>query len=218
MIPENIHFIWLQGFDNLPEEFETNLDLWYFHHPQCLIEYWDDERIVELLHLVADPIWKFLYKKCTRIIEKCDVARLAIIETLGGIYCDVDTVCRKNVMEILKECDFFVVRGSIRATFPLSYMIPDLLQASNFSFGSVARHPVFKTIRQQLHAHLSFVIFQSSLLPRTWRVFLRTGPFMLTCALWKYPHSDDLIILPWNIWGSKNAEYVSHTFANTWIH
>lgn len=106
MIPFIIHQIWIQGYDKIP----NNLKL---YHDSCRIinnnfkyMFWDDKKITKLLLEHFDKEYYELYNLYTLPAQKADLARYVIIYIYGGIYLDIDIICRKNLMMFLNY-DFF---------------------------------------------------------------------------------------------------------------
>nr|AEX62747.1 uncharacterized glycosyl transferase [Moumouvirus Monve] len=106
MIPNILHQIWIQGYDKIPDDLKK-----YFINCQKVnnnFEHilWDDDKIRKLLIDKFDPEYLETYDYFKVPAQKADFARYAILYTYGGIYLDMDMVCRKN-LESLLQYNFF---------------------------------------------------------------------------------------------------------------
>lgn len=136
MIPNIIHQIWIQGYDKIPS------DLMIYHNGCKAINdnfnyiVWDDNKIRELLISKFDKKYIETYDNYKIFAQKADFARYAILYTYGGIYLDMDMLCRKNLTSFLKYNFFFT-----------SYMFYNFFKRFlNGIVGSRAGHPVFEYI------------------------------------------------------------------------
>lgn len=107
MIPKIIHQIWIQGYDKIPDELRD-------YHVNCLNVnnnfkniFWDETKIIDLLEKHFGKKYIDLYNYYTVFSQKADLAKYAILYVHGGIYLDMDMVCRKNLMPFLKYKLFF---------------------------------------------------------------------------------------------------------------
>ncbi len=208
-----------------------NYDRWRHCHPLSTwnVCFWDERQILRLLD--RRPDWKYLYDQCEEIVEKCDIARLAIVDEYGGIYSDIDTVCHRSLNPLIaqlesRNMDLFVARGSWRSSIPFSWILPALLQVSNHGFGSAQpNHPIFSCFRQQLQKQMESPWLRFTWIPRIVRIFMRTGPWMFTLTLSRYVRKStsgsNIAVLSSNLWqvhkSTKSHPYVTHYFANSWI-
>src|SRR6187399_325467 len=97
MIPKIIHQIWLQGYDNIPAELKND-------HENCKIvnndfEYivWDKDKIKKLLDDKFGKDYSDLFDTYKIFAQQADFARYAILYVYGGIYLDMDILCKKNL-------------------------------------------------------------------------------------------------------------------------
>lgn len=105
MIPKIIHNIWIQGYENLPNDNKI-------HHlnikklnPDWDFMIWDDEMIKNLLQKY--PKIYDIYKKSNtysgRIdnnIIKSDIARYIIMKEYGGLYFDIEFKCKSSFEDV----------------------------------------------------------------------------------------------------------------------
>lgn len=136
MIPKIIHQIWIQGYDSVPEQLKK-------YHENCKkinhdFEYivWDDTMITNLLDSHFTPKYAETYHGYKIFAQKADFARYAILYVYGGIYLDMDMVCRKNLDPFLNYDLFFT-----KDAFYFLYR-----RYLNGIIGSLPKHPIFKYI------------------------------------------------------------------------
>ncbi|CAH6419929.1 Glycosyltransferase [uncultured virus] len=141
MIPKILHQIWIQGFDKAPSTLKAysqgckriNED---FEHMM-----WDETAIRELLKRFG-PEYLRLYNSYHVFAQKADFARYAILYVYGGIYLDMDMVCRRDLNPML-EHNFFCT------TDAFYYLSRRYL---NGIIGSVPEHPLFAFIFRNIFA------------------------------------------------------------------
>lgn len=95
MIPKTLHFIWLQGFDALPDDRRVFMAAWEEHAKRygLTIKTWDDASITALIEKNVERYGPQLlprYRASPTFAQKSDIGRLVILDTEGGIYMDVD--------------------------------------------------------------------------------------------------------------------------------
>lgn len=136
MIPKIIHQIWIQGYDKIPLELLT-------YHQNCIringdfkYYFWDNTKIRNFLLEYFGKNYLDLYDDYTIFAQKADFARYAILYILGGIYLDMDMLCKKD-LSIFLNYNFFLT----------PYV--DYLKKKKFLngiIGSRPKHPVFINI------------------------------------------------------------------------
>jgi len=104
-IPKVIHFMWFSPDDDnvssYPKErYSKFVESWKTHHPDFEFKFWYNR---DILNLWTDPFlrpFKDLYEKML-LIEKCDFTRYAIMYLFGGVYVDLNTMCHRNIGELI---------------------------------------------------------------------------------------------------------------------
>jgi inositol phosphorylceramide mannosyltransferase catalytic subunit len=146
MIPKIIHQIWIQGVDSMPEHLKQ-------HHNNCRIindEFkhvaWDDQKIRKFLEKKYGDEYLKLYDSYARPAQKADLARYCILHTYGGIYLDMDMVCRKSLLSFLGYKLFFTT--DLHHTWYRRYLTGII--------GAVKKHPVFEIILRNIVARQEF--------------------------------------------------------------
>jgi len=96
----NIHQIWFQGEENIPNHLKENVKKVKEIMPTYNHIIWDDVSIQELLkktgHLNT-------YKKFKHLHQKVDFARYVILYEYGGIYLDMDVEMLKSLEPLIEE-------------------------------------------------------------------------------------------------------------------
>ncbi|AUV58470.1 glycosyltransferase [Bandra megavirus] len=136
MTSKIIHQIWIQGYSSIPDNLKK-------YHLECQKvnnnfeqKFWDENKIVKLIHDKFDQEYLDLYNSYTFPAQKADFARYIILYTYGGIYLDMDMVCKKNLEPFLQYNFFFT--PYIFYNFFKRYL--------NGVIGAKPKHPVFLNI------------------------------------------------------------------------
>jgi hypothetical protein len=103
MIPKIIHNIWIQGYENLPNENKTNYMNLKKMNPEWDFMIWDNDMIKNLLKKYPD-IYELYTKNTYNAYEKdsikSDIARYIIIKEYGGLYFDIGYTCNSSIDEL----------------------------------------------------------------------------------------------------------------------
>ena len=107
MIYKNIHQIW--GGKPMPDYYGPWIQSWKDHHNDWVYRLWTEE---ECRCLIKDKHSWFLetYDRYPYDINRYDAARYFILYEIGGLYCDTDILCFKNVSPLIDdqyECTLF---------------------------------------------------------------------------------------------------------------
>lgn len=99
--PNIIHQIWLQGENNIPNEFQINMEQNKKLHKTWTYILWDDIKIINLMR--KDKTLIDTYYTLEYLHLKVDFARYVIIYIYGGVYIDMDAKCQKSLDPLLKQ-------------------------------------------------------------------------------------------------------------------
>lgn len=114
--PKIINVIWLQGRENIPDQYRSNLEQTAKLNPDWRIEVWDEARIRPMLRAIGQ---KYLdkYDSFKIMHQRVDFSRYAIIFSTGGLSMDVDAKAVRSFNEIpgIGEKDFIVGYGNMDA-------------------------------------------------------------------------------------------------------
>lgn len=131
MIPKRIHFIWIQGRNNILPEYRHCVDSWAPMHPDWEIIVWDRETLPKLMN---DWVWEL-----DNPTLQCDIARIEVVHAYGGVYFDADTECLKPIDDLVGDLDAFV---SMR----------NRMVVENSAFGATPEHPWLKDMLMLLES------------------------------------------------------------------
>lgn len=138
MIPQIIHQIWIQGHKNIPIELKKYHDDCQKINNNFKFILWDNEKIQNFLIRNYDKKYVDLYNNFKIFAQKADFARYAILYKYGGIYIDMDMICRKNLSSFLKYNFFLTVDDPILNSFNKKYL--------NGIIGTIPNHIIFEFI------------------------------------------------------------------------
>ena len=196
MIPRIIHQVWI-GPKTMPNEWMRS---WRDKNPSLQYELWTEQRILEFGLKNKDKYDYYLATGC--YCGACDVARVEILERIGGVYLDADLICLEPIEnETFMQKDFFAV--------------PVLTgQINNAVIGSVAGHPI-------LQNYIKRITDAKNLEPP----FCTIGASMLTRCILEYLKNDNIEILPTYSFYPKNKRrhlapaegkaYANHKWGST---
>jgi len=106
MIPKKIHFIWVQGYDAMPDDYKRCVDSWAPKNPGWEVKVWSAADMTGL-----GCAWALNLPTTTFV---CDVMRFAVVYEHGGIYFDADHECMKPIGELLGTKNAFVSQRNRR--------------------------------------------------------------------------------------------------------
>jgi len=104
MIPKIIHNIWIEGYENLPNEYKVTYANIKKINPEWEFIIWDDDMIKKILKKYP-PIYN-MYIRANNYTEtdnnkiKSDIARYIIMKEYGGLYFDMDFKCSSSFDEL----------------------------------------------------------------------------------------------------------------------
>lgn len=167
MITKNIHLVYINEKDVMPEVFLDTYERIKLFHPSWNITLYDDNDARQILteHL---PHLLPTYNKLSHKIQQADFIRLALVYLYGGFYMDLDMYCLKPLDDLAK---YKVVLGeekmmSIEERRRLG--LNHELRIANYMFGGQARHEYFLNLIKKFISQASIPVFnQESLLETT---------------------------------------------------
>ena len=154
-IPKKLHFIWIQGEDAMPDVLKGNVDSWRRSHPSWSVQVWGDAQISELLN-AKYPQLLHRYNHSVNYQQQKDVASLAIIDALGGVFMDADFQCLRPLDNLVTGKAVLVVQA------PGGKGVFDMRSVTNAVFGATAGNPVLTDAIDRMASHKD----RSTLLPK----------------------------------------------------
>lgn len=103
---------------------------------------------MQMLQIIESEFPEFLpiYNAYPCNIQRVDFFRILIIYLIGGFYMDLDMYCHKNLDDLCKNT---IVLGEERICTDeevLELNLEHSMQIANYMFGSVPKHPFWKTV------------------------------------------------------------------------
>lgn len=110
-IPKIMHYVWINKNNpyinvEIPEKNKKYLQTWKTQNPDFKFMFWSGKDIYDLISSKYPQHLEW-YKNLPLTISKCDFARMVIVNSIGGVYCDLDFFCRKNIGSLLKGESYF---------------------------------------------------------------------------------------------------------------
>jgi mannosyltransferase OCH1-like enzyme len=167
MIPKIIHQTWKTR--EIPQQWQSAVQTCKAMHPDYEYILWTHETMAEFVKREY-PDFLQTYTGYKYDIQRCDAFRYLVLYKYGGIYLDMDIVCKKKLDPLLKY-DIVLAKSSNILT---SY--------TNSFFMSAPENPFIKFCIEQLpHYVESFVYFGKHM-----HIMHSTGPLFLTKNLKNY--------------------------------
>jgi len=188
---KNIHFIWWQGWDELPKKYKKHINNWNKYNSEYKIYYWDETKIHKLLK--EKSINLDLLNSFDLMIQKIDFSKYIILYYYGGFYVDVDINCNNSLDKFIKKDKITVCK--IKPFNNINYEL-----MNNGFIYCPKNDKVMKKIIDQCLKHNSYSVGHYIL--SDIQTLLVTGPLMMSYVL----SNEDVNILDENIIYECNLE------------
>ena len=166
MIPKIIHQTWKTNV--IPEEWEDAVESCKTVNDEYKYILWTDKTMKEFVEKEY-PEFLNVYKSYPHNIQRCDAFRYLVLYKYGGIYLDMDIICKKKLNTFLKY-DFVLTKSS------------NINSYTNMFLMVVPKHPFIKFCIDNLPNYAdSYAYFGRHL-----HVYNSTGPSFLTNMIYKY--------------------------------
>jgi hypothetical protein len=171
MIPKIIHNIWIEGYENLPNENKINYLNIKKKNPDWEFLIWDDEMIKKLLQKypsISDMYNKNTYTVFDKDSIKSHIARYIIMKEYGGLYFDIDFNCTSSFDNLFSNENnnsdtnktIFISKSAVNYW---NYIYS--LQKTKYSSGFMAvdkNHPIWNKVIEKLkHATTKYDIINA---------------------------------------------------------
>ena len=176
MIPKIIHQTWKTR--EIPEKWQSAVQSVKTMHPEYEYILWTDETMAAFVK-TEYPAFYSTYTGYKYNIQRCDAFRYLVLYKYGGIYIDLDTVCKKKLDGFLKY-DLVLVKSS-----NISFWY------TNSFFMVKPQHPFIKFCIEQLPQYTRSFVY----LGKHNHIYNSTGPLFLTKIIAKYKNIDNLYVL-----------------------
>jgi mannosyltransferase OCH1-like enzyme len=207
MIPKIIHQTWKTN--NIPDEWKNAVNSCKIINNDFTYILWTHETM-DIFVKENYPDLYTIYKSYKHDIQRCDAFRYLVLYKYGGVYLDMDIICKKNLNNLL-HFDLVLAKSSnIETTFTNSF------------FMVVPNHPFFKYCIDNLADYKdNFQYFGKHL-----HVMNSTGPLFLTNLVNHYGKIPNYYILTKKEYAGdcnicneticNGGTYFTHIPGNTW--
>ena len=214
MIPKLIHFIWWQGADQLPPKYQKNVRGWIELNPSYKVIIWNESMIFDLCKSEF-PQYENDLRQSKHFVENVDLAKLMIMESIGGFYVDTDINPRKPLPEEWRKYKAIFTELNLtgicdKGKFCMTSMLLSLGQSyyqifNNGFYGGVPKTLIFSKM-------LDKCIENRHSIPRLVGHFTFTsytaGPMFLTIYIKKHLRNDkDILFLPQQVFEGCGMDY-----------
>lgn len=103
---KTIHLMWIDknpNVSNIPKKYVRYVDTWKRTNKDWEIKIWYTKDIIELLKNNFSEREKEFWYNLEPHLCKCDFSRYLVIHSHGGLYVDLDFICRKNITPLIGE-------------------------------------------------------------------------------------------------------------------
>jgi hypothetical protein len=104
MVPKIIHNIWIEGYENLPNEMKMNYLNIKKSNPEWEFMIWDNEMITQLLKKYP-TIYEMYNNNSYTVFDKdsikSHIARYIIMKDYGGLYFDIEYKCTSSLDNLI---------------------------------------------------------------------------------------------------------------------
>jgi hypothetical protein len=146
-IPEILWQTWKSK--DIPNFIKAQSDSWKASNPQLKINLLDDEECSNFILEHFGEVIHELYVSLPQPIMRADFWRVAVVYVHGGYYSDLDIICNKNIKNFIDT--------NVDAVF-----IRELDNISNYFFGAVPKHPVFKKTLDMMINEMRVISFKDT--------------------------------------------------------
>jgi mannosyltransferase OCH1-like enzyme len=170
MIPKIIHQTWKTL--NVPDEWKDAVESCKNEHKEYNHIIWTDEMMEKFVKTEYADFYK-VYMSYPHNIQRCDAFRYLVLYKYGGIYIDMDTICKKNLKELLVY-DIVFTYSTNASCF------------TNAFFMVIPNHPFIKFCIDNLSGYVNSYYYFG----KHFHIMNSTGPYFLTNMVKKYKEKN----------------------------
>ena len=226
MIEKIIHQIWIQGEEYIPEKLKPNQKRILTIHGEWRYMFWDEIKILTLLHSLENPEWINKYYQFMYIHQKIDFAKLAILYHYGGIFIDMDAYTQQSLDPLFERCENydFVVSKIKPISELVNYMVCGDQQycINNGVYLGKSGADILRYLMDASKTECNLYDTKVNCIRKT------TGPLIFDQLIKEYLSTNStskILILPYhmlepciyNDCDILNDTYVVHQHENTWV-
>ena len=176
MIPKIIHQTWKN--ETIPERWKDAVDSCKKIHKGYRYILWTDKMMRKFVQKFYPDFYP-IYRNYSYNIQRCDAFRYLVLYKYGGIYLDLDTVCKKKVDTFLHYDLVIAGAPSMSGYFTNCFMM------------AIPKHPFIRFCIDELEKYKDHYSFFGKGL----HVFHSTGPFFLTNRYKEYAPIPNIRVL-----------------------
>lgn len=146
----NLHQIWIQGWESTPTKYKQNSLEWKNVNTSWTYNFWDENLIMKLLESYP-PSYMKRFISYDRPVMKADFGRIIILHKCGGLYMDMDMrpinpidSCEKNLSENLENYAYVVKVPPPVGFSKTRNFFSKMMGFSNFTLGGPSGHPLWQ--------------------------------------------------------------------------
>ena len=177
MIPKIIHQTWKS--EKIPEKWKDGVDSCHKIHKGYRYILWTHQMMTKFVRKYYPEFYP-TYRDYMHDIQRCDAFRYLVLYKYGGIYLDLDLVCKKKLDEFL-HYDLVLARSP---NLPGAYI--------NAFYMSIPKHPFLKFCIDKLSKYKDHSV---SYFGNRSHIFHSTGPFFLKEMIHHYGKISNFYIL-----------------------
>jgi len=211
MIPKIIHQTWKT--ETIPERWKDAVDSCKTLHKGYRYILWTHQTMRKFVQKFYPDFYP-TYRAYPHDIQRCDAFRYLVLYKYGGIYLDLDLVCKKKLDDLL-HYDLVLCRSpNIESTF------------NNGFFMVIPKHPFFQYCIDALEEHKDAASYFGTHL----HVMKSTGPYFLTKMFESYGKITNKYILTKKEFAGdcnictlgeykdscEGGEYFTHVIGRSW--
>jgi len=158
MVPKIIHNIWIEGYENLPNEIKMNYLNIKKTNPEWEFIIWDNEMITQLLKKYPS-IYELYNKNIYTVYDidsiKSHIARYIIMKEYGGLYFDIEFNCISSLDNLFlndnkdeSKNTIYIARSKINY-WNYIYSLQNTKYSSSF-MAMDKNHPVWEKLIENL--------------------------------------------------------------------
>ena len=171
MIPQIIHQTWKNEI--IPANWESAVKSCKQIYSNYDHKLWTDKLMDEFVKNEYPDFYN-IYKSYKYHIQRCDAFRYLVLYKFGGIYLDMDIICRKKLEKLLQYDIVFAKSGNTPSIYTNSFYM------------SIPKHPFIKYCIDNLQKNINNFSWAGKHL----HVTNSTGPLFMTNMINKYKLSN----------------------------
>lgn len=196
-IPQNIHQIWFQGIDDIPQKYTPNIASIKTLAPDWKYYYWDETGLFQQCLLYSERCAKkFINYK--HMHQKMDLARYAILYNLGGIYIDMDCELLKPLSTIPGLTKHELIISRLPGNYLENMFATGSVHKKSLNNGVILSSPKNIYMKKLIDAVVDFDS-DSSFNPlyknKQYCIYKTTGPHIFTHIFDQYKNDPNVLIL-----------------------